>query len=186
VLMLDADTEVRPGAIETLAGVLDDRPDVGLVGPKLVYPDGELQLSCRRWPPLLIPFLRRGPYARIDPDPPSHRRHMMKDFDHGVQRPVVWLLGAAQMWRADLPERIGIYDTRASTVGEDIDWCLRVWAAGLQVRYVPQAEIVHVEQRLVRRNLYGLRSFRALGNWYYVQWKHRRLRHDPRLLEANR
>src|SRR3954451_9567060 len=40
VLMLDSDTAVQPGAVERLAGVLDERPEVGLVGPKLVYPGG--------------------------------------------------------------------------------------------------------------------------------------------------
>jgi GT2 family glycosyltransferase len=187
VLMLDADTEVRPGAVETLAGVLDSQPRVGLVGPKLTGPEGELQLSCRRYPPLMIPFMRRGPYARLNPDPQAHRRHLMKDYDHAVERPVVWVSGAVQMWRADLPAKIGPYDRWVSSYGgEDLDWCLRVWGAGLEVHYVPQAEIVHVWQQMTRRNLYGRKSFRALRDWYYLQWKHRRLRRSPRLAEANR
>ena len=186
VLMLDSDTEVRPGAVEALAGALDRGPGVGLVGPKLVGPGDELQLSCRRYPPLMIPFMRRGPYARLNPDPPAHRRHLMKDYDHASERPVVWVSGAAQMWRAELPERIGPYDGRISSYGgEDLDWCLRVWEAGLEVRYVPQAEIVHAWQQVTRRNLYGRKSFHALRDWYYLQWKHRALRRDPRLAEAN-
>lgn len=187
VLMLDADTEVRPHAVERLAAVLDERPEVGLVGPKLVYPSGDLQLSCRRYPPLLLPILRRGPYARLNREPAAHRRHLMMDFDHRSQRPVVWLAGAAQMWRADLPRRIGLYDRRVSSFGgEDLDWSLRVWAAGLQVLYVPDAEIVHVSQKVTRRNLYGRKSQRALVDFYYLQLKHRKRRRDPRLAEANR
>jgi GT2 family glycosyltransferase len=187
VLMLDADTQVRPGALETLARVLDERPEVGLVGPRLVYPDGRLQLSCRRYPSLFLPVLRRGPLARLAPDPRAHRRHLMKDFDHARDRPVVWVAGAAQMWRADLPAAIGEYDRRVSSYGgEDLDWCLRVWAAGLEVRYVPQAEIVHVWQQVTRKKLYGRQSVRALADFYYLQLKHRRLRSDPRLAEANR
>ena len=187
VLMLDADTEVRPGAVEALASVLEERPEVGLVGPKLVSPEGELQLSCRRYPPMLTPFLRRGPYARLNPDPRAHRRHLMKDFDHAAERPVVWVSGAAQMWRTDLLVRIGQYDGRISSYGgEDLDWCLRVWEAGLEVRYVPQAEVVHQSQQVTRSNLYGRKSFRALRDWYYLQWKHRALRGDPRLVDANR
>jgi len=185
VLMLDSDTEVRPGAVERLAGVLDGRPEVGLVGPKLVYPDGELQLSCRRYPPFLDPFKRRGPYARLVPNPRSHARHLMQDFDHATTRPVVWVAGAAQMWRAILPELIGGYDERVSSYGgEDLDWCLRVWAAGQRVVYVADAEIVHVWQQVTRRSQFNRKSFRALRDWYYLQWKHRRLRRDPRLAEA--
>jgi GT2 family glycosyltransferase len=186
VLMLDADTEVRPGAIPALAAALDADPRVGLVGPRLVYPDGELQLSCRRWPPFLLPVLRRGPYARLDPEPAAHRRHLMMDFDHAAARPVVWVAGAAQMYRADLPARIGAYDRRISSYGgEDLDWCLRVWRARLQVRYVPEAEIVHVWQKITNRSPFGRRSMRALRDHLFLQAKHARLRRDPLLAEAN-
>lgn len=186
VLMLDADTEVKPKAVETMAGVLDDRPEVGLVGPKLVAPDGEVQPSCRRHPHFLMPLMRRGPYAKLNPDPPAHRRHLMKDYDHRTERPVVSVIGAAQMWRADLPSQIGVFDPRISSYGgEDRDWCMRVWAHGLEVHYVPQAEIIHHWQHVIRRNRWSRATWRALFDWYYVQWKHRKLTDDPRLAEAN-
>jgi N-acetylglucosaminyl-diphospho-decaprenol L-rhamnosyltransferase len=186
VLMLDADTEVLPGAVEALAAVLDQRPEVGLVGPKLAGPDGELQLSCRRLSPLLMPLMRRGPYAKLNPDPRAHRWHLMTDFDHSTERPVVWVSGAAQMWRSELIETIGTFDPRISSYGgEDKDWCYRIWEHGLEVRYVPQAEIVHHWQHMIRRNRFSRAAWRALWDWYYVQWKHRKLRNDPRIAEAN-
>ncbi len=186
VLMLDADTEVRAGTIPTLVAALDADERVGLVGPKLVGEEGELQLSCRRWPPFIVPLLRRGPYPKINDDPPIHRRHLMKDFDHASARPVIWVSGAAQMWRADLPLRIGLYDTVVSSYGgEDLDWCLRVWGAGLRVQYVPEAVVMHKWQNVTRQNLYGRKSLRALRDWYYLQAKHNRLRHDRRLDPGN-
>lgn len=186
VLMVDADTEIRRGALPALADVLDRGPQVGLVGPKLVYPNGDLQLSCRRYPGLLLPLLRRGPYARVRPDPAPHRRHLMKDFDHATERAVVWVAGAAQMWRAELYGEIGPFDSRISSYGgEDLDWCLRVWTSGREVRYVPQAVIVHVWQRVTRREPYGRASRRALRDYYYLQWKHRALRRHPRLALAS-
>ena len=186
VLMLDADTEVRPGAIPMLLRALERDDRVGLVAPRLVHPDGTLQLSCRRFPPFLIPLMRRGPYARLRDDPPLHRWHMMKDYDHRSERPVAWVIGAAQMWRADLRERLGPYDRLVSSYGgEDLDWCLRVWEAGLEVRYVPDAEVIHVFQQATRRSPFGRKSLRALRDWYYLQWKHRSLRRDRRLLQAN-
>jgi GT2 family glycosyltransferase len=185
VAMLDADTQVRRGALPALVRVLDDHPEVGLVGPKLVYPDGELQLSSRRWPPLLLPLLRRGPLARVLDEPEAHRRHLMMDWGHDERRPVVWVAGAAQVWRADLPKRIGAYDRRVSSYGgEDMDWCMRVWRAGLEVHYVPDAEIVHVWQKMTNRNPFGRQSWRALRDYYYLQVKHRSLRTDPRLRRA--
>jgi GT2 family glycosyltransferase len=184
-LMLDADTEITPGALPTLVTALHDEPSVGIVAPKLAYPDGSLQLSCRRFPPLLLPFLRRGPYPRVNPDPRQHRIHLMKDFDHSHSRPVVWAIGAAQMWRSELTERMGIYDSRISSYGgEDLDWCLRAWAQGLAVRYVPTACIIHHFQQATRQSPYGRASFRALRDFYYLQLKHRRLRNDPLLRAA--
>ena len=185
VLMLDADTEIRPGALPALVAALR-RPEIGLAGPKLLNEDGSVQLSCRRFPPLLEPFKRRGPYARLFPNPRSHQRHLLMDFDHASERPVAWVAGAAQMWRADLPQRIGEYDERLSSYGgEDLDWCLRVWAAGMEVWYIPDAEIVHRWQKLTNRSPFSRKSFRALRDWYYLQWKHRGLRRDPRLGKAN-
>lgn len=187
VLMLDADTEIRPGVLSTLVRTLDERPGVGLVGPKLLYPNGELQLSCRRFPPFAIPFLRRGILARLFPDPAVHQRHLMADWDHSSERAVAYVIGAAQMWRAGLPALIRQYDERISSYGgEDIDWCLRVWAAGLEVVYVPDATVVHHYQKQIRNQLWGRKSWRAFRDWYYIQWKHRRLRRDPRLSLACR
>jgi GT2 family glycosyltransferase len=185
ILMLDSDTQVKAGAVETLAESLDADPGVGIVAPRLLNPDGSAQLSCRRWPSLLIPFVRRGPIARLRPEPEMHRRHMMMDFDFASDRPVVAAMGAAQMWRADLPTRIGTFDERISSYGgEDVDWCLRTWEAGLEVRYVSGAEVVHEWQHVVRRSPWSRHSLRALFDFYYVQFKHRKLRGDPRIAAA--
>jgi GT2 family glycosyltransferase len=185
VLMLDSDTQVKPGAVEALVEVLDTNPEAGIAAPRLLNPDGSVQLSCRRWPSLLIPWVRRGPIARLMPEPEMHRRHMLMDFDFASERPVVAAMGAAQMWRSDLPQRIGTFDERISSYGgEDVDWCLRAWEDGLEVRYVPSAEIVHEWQHVVRRSPWSRHSLRALFDFYYVQWKHRKLRSDPRIAAA--
>ena len=183
VLMLDSDTEVTPGAIPAMAAVLDRDTSIGLVGPKLIWPDGRYQPSSRRWPSLILPLVRRWPLARLMPEPGVHRRHMMFDFDHASERRVVTLMGAAQMWRADLPDLIGPYDEDVSSYGgEDQDWCLRVWEAGLEVVYAPQAVVIHDWQRVVHHSRPWDRDVRrAARDFYYLQWKHRRLRRDPRI-----
>lgn len=186
VLMLDADTSVQPGALQSMYDVLDRNPRVGLVGPKLVGETGDVQPSCRRYPELLYPLLRRGPYVALRGEPAMSRRYWMEDYDHEVERPVASVLGAAQMWRAELIQQMGHYDTRLSSYGgEDLDWCHRVWRAGYEVRYVPPAQITHRWQRVTRSAPFGRKSFRQLQDFYYLQWKHRGLRRDPRLAAAN-
>lgn len=185
VLMIDSDTQLVPGGVEALVSRLDRNPDYGIVSPQLLNPDGSVQESCRRWPSPLIPLLRRGPYAMLNEDPGAHRHHMMRDFSFDYERPVVSTMGAAQMWRTDLPFRIGRFDTRISSYGgEDQDWCARCWRVGLKVVYVPDAEIVHNWQHVVRRQPWSRHSFLALRDFYYLQLKHRRIGSYPGIEEA--
>ena len=60
-----------------------------------------------------------------------------------------------------------------------------MWGAGLRVQYVPDAVVVHEHQAVTNRKEFGRKAWRAFRDWYYLQWKHRRLRRDPRLAEAN-
>jgi GT2 family glycosyltransferase len=177
VLMLDADTIPKPGSIAVMVDYLDEHPEVGLVGAKLLETDGSLQLSCRTISPPLLPFLRRPPLSRWAEHRGIVNEHLMRDFDHETPRAVDWVLGACQCTRASLLGEIGLYDTRIfSHGGEDTDWCLRVWRTGHQVHYVPQAEVIHAYGHFTRKNPWSKQSRRALTDYYYVLWKHRDLR----------
>ncbi len=177
VLMLDADTIPRPGSMATMVRYLDEHPRVGLVGAKLLETGGGLQLSCRTVPPPLLPFLRRPPLSRWTERSRVVDRHLMRDFGHDSARAVDWVLGACQCYRAELLPRLGAYDTRIfSHGGEDTDWCLRVWRAGHEVHYVPEAEVVHAYGHFTRKNPWTKQSLRAVTDFYYVLWKHRSVR----------
>jgi GT2 family glycosyltransferase len=178
VFMLDADTVPRPGAIAALVDHLDAHPEAGLAGPRLLDPDGSLQLSCRTVPPAVLPFLRRPPFDRWGEQSELVNRHLMRGFDHDTPRPVDWVIGAAQFYRADLLPVVGAYDERIfSHGGEDTDWCLRIWAAGQEVHYVPTAEVVHDYGHFTRKNPLSRQARRGLVDYAYMCWKHRAVRH---------
>jgi GT2 family glycosyltransferase len=123
--------------------------------------------------------MRRGPWTRWTEHSGVVDRHLMRDFDHRGPRPVDWVLGACQMTRAEVRRRLGEYDTRIfSHGGEDTDWCIRVWRAGFEVHYVPDAVVVHAYQHMTRKRPLSKQALRALTDFYYVQWKHRRARHQ--------
>jgi N-acetylglucosaminyl-diphospho-decaprenol L-rhamnosyltransferase len=177
VLMLDADTIPLPGSVRRLAGYLKAHPRVGLVAPKLLNRDGSLQLSCRTVSPLLLPFLRRPPLDRWWENSSLVGRHLMRDFDHSSPLPVDWVIGAAQCYRATLLPLLGVYDEHIfSHGGEDTDWCLRIWKAGYEVHYLPEAEVVHCYGHYTRKHLLSKQSRRALTDYYYTLWKHRDVR----------
>lgn len=173
-LFLDSDAYVTPGAVPALVRALDEHPSWGLVGPRLVYEDGSLQLSARRFPPPHLPFLRRPPLDRLFEDGATVRRHLMADEDHDRTRPVVYMISACHLFRSELARRLGPLDPALAWGGEDVDWCLRVRDAGYEVVYVPEATVVHTYRRLSRAAPISRSALRHLRSFAHLQRKYAR------------
>ena len=176
VMFLDSDTVLTAGALPSMIAALEDNPGWGLMGPRLLYDDGSLQPSCRRFPHLALPFLRRPPLAWLFGNGRIVRRHLMLDFDHGQARPVQYVIGACQLFRASLSRAAGSYDTKIFWGPSDIDWCIRIRDAGGQVVYFPEATVVHSYRRTTSRKPTSWLALRHLHAFYYFQWKYRRRR----------
>jgi GT2 family glycosyltransferase len=175
VALLDVDTVPQPGAFATLVARLRTAPQVGLVGPKLVGPDGELQYSCRRFPTLVDKVFRRLP-ARFG-------RGVVDDvelrwWDHAGVREVDYVIGACQLIRRTALDQVGFLDEHIFYGPEDVDLCLRMHRAGWQVEYVPDAVVMHLERRITRKLLSTLTARHVYGLGYFF-WKHRYLLTRP-------
>ncbi len=142
-LMLNPDKEVQKGAIGAMAAFLDSTPQSGACGPKLLFPDGSLQHSCRRFPTLKSFLLRRTPLRFLQPAQYRDKKHLMVGSNHKTISQVDWLLGACIMVRRELYERLGGLDERYEMYCEDIDFCRRLQKIGRNVYYVPHAVVVH-------------------------------------------
>lgn len=184
-MFLDSDAVLTQDALPTMVAALDHHPDWGLVGPRLVYDDGSLQLSCRRFPPLLLPLLRRPPLDRFLEGSAPVRRHLMADDDHGRTRAVLYVIGACQLFRTTLARRVGEFDRRTFLGWSDADWCLRIRAAGGEVVYLPEATVVHSYRRLTTRRPVSRAAWRQLGSHLRFQLKYRRDRRELIRLERD-
>jgi GT2 family glycosyltransferase len=142
-LILNSDTVVHAGALSTMLAALRDHPNVGMIGPKLLNPDGSLQFSCRRFPNPLAALFRNTPLGRLFPKNRFARDYLMQDWDHTQTRSVDWVSGAALMARGELTQKIGYLDPEFYMYCEDVDWCFRAWKAGYEVMYLPTAVITH-------------------------------------------
>lgn len=147
LLVLNPDTVVRSGAVQKLVDFMERTPDAGIVAPKLVFQDGTVQLSCRRFYTLTVLLLRRTPLGKLFPRAKPLRDHLMLDFDHGTTRPVDWVIGAAMMVRRHAVETVGLMDERFFLYFEDVDWCYRMAQKGLKVYYIAEAVVEHGYQR---------------------------------------
>jgi N-acetylglucosaminyl-diphospho-decaprenol L-rhamnosyltransferase len=171
-LLLNPDTEVEDGALQTLVAFLDENPRVGLCGPQLRYPDGRVQASCRRFPNLAWVLLRRTPLRLVLSETEATRAHLMADFDHDRRARVDWLLGAAIAARRELLATVGLLDEGFFLYVEDIDWALRAGQAGWEVWYVPEARVVHHHQAQADRRLLGWYSWWHLKSMWRYYRKH--------------
>lgn len=168
ILILDDDTVVQPGALNCLIRYMEEHPEAGLCGPKLTNADGELQLSCRRFPTLIDKLARRLPAILGQK---VTREAEMADWDHRAIRDVDYVIGACQIIRRRTLQEVGPFDERIFYGPEDVDLCLRLQQAGWRVVYNPDAVVVHEERRVTRSLLSGLMWKHVCGLGYFF-WKH--------------
>jgi GT2 family glycosyltransferase len=177
-MFLDSDAALTEGALPLMVAALDEHPAWGLVGPRLVYDDGSLQQSCRRYPPLLLPLLRRPPLDRFFDDGRTVRRYLMDDFGYDRVRPVLYVLGACQLFRTSLARKAGSFDDRVFLGWDDADWCFRIRDAGGEVVYFPEATVVHSYRRLTKQQPVSRAALRQLEAHVYFQLKYARRRRE--------
>jgi len=148
VLIMNTDLSLMSGAIEKMFAFMENHPEVGVVGPRLLNPDRTIQTSCYRFPTPFVPILRRTPLGRLPFARRILRQYLMLDWDHDHDRPVEWVLGACMMVRRQAIEEIGLMDEQFFVYFEDVDWCRRFWRRGWKVYYLASAQIVHYHQRM--------------------------------------
>lgn len=143
VLLLNPDTEVRPGALQTLTDFLRDTPRAGLAGARLLYGDGSFQHSAFALPGLwqlaieLLPLPGRLIESRLN------GRYPPALYDRGRPFQIGHPLGAAMAVRREAIQQVGLLDEGYHMYVEEVDWSRRITAAGWQAYCVPQAKIIH-------------------------------------------
>ncbi len=144
VLIFDADTAARPGAIRVMLEYLQDHPAVGIVGPRLVGEDGEYQQSCHYFPLLkaryaLLLFLTligsRG-WRRLG-------LSTNPSLDGWQETEVDWIYTACVLIRREVFDSAGLLDAHMFFGGDDMEFFYRAARVGWKTVYLPRAEITH-------------------------------------------
>jgi GT2 family glycosyltransferase len=143
VLPLNSDTVVHPGAINGILTYLESHPEVGIVAPKLLNPDGSLQFSCRRFPNPLAALFRNTLLGKLFPNNRFTKEYLMQDFAHDGPKEVDWVSGAALLVRDTLIEDKPLFDPEFVMFCEDVDLCFQTWKSGKKVIYLPEYKITH-------------------------------------------
>jgi N-acetylglucosaminyl-diphospho-decaprenol L-rhamnosyltransferase len=146
VLLLNPDTEVRAGALDTALARLRSEPRIGMVGIKLVTESGELDHACKRSFPTPLSALAHftgvgrgeGGNAALS----QYRATHLGDDEPGE---VDGVNGAFMLCRAEAVREVGLLDEGYWLYMEDLDWCHRFWDAGWKVFYEPAGVALHVK-----------------------------------------
>jgi len=164
VVLANADTEARPGAVAALRDFAEERPRCGIAGPLLLNSDGTFQPSRRRFPTVTGTIVRRTPLRVVLKPQKRQRSHYLLD-----ERPVEpiqsdWMLGAFLLLRRRMLDELGGFDEGFRLYGEDIDLCYRAGQAGWERWFVPHAGVLHAhaavtdKRFLTRQTLWHWRS----------------------------
>lgn len=136
VLLLNPDTKIQPDTLKTMLDFMEQHPEVGISGCKLIKGDGKLDLACRRrFPNPWNSFKRLFLFNRKDYNYINLSEDLCMEVDSVV--------GAFLLIRKSVINIIGLLDEDFFMYGEDLDWCWRCKASGYKVLYYPGTFIYH-------------------------------------------
>lgn len=166
VVIMDSDVEISEDTLNRMIRYLIENKDVGIVVPKLKYPNGKLQKSTDRFPTLITKFIRFFFLKKIEEiEALRNTNDVIKEVDYAIS--AMWV------FRREILDIVGYLDEKLFYSPEDVDYCVRVKKKGYKIIYNPETTGIHHTQEISR----GLRlnRFTFLHFWglcYYFK-KHR-------------
>jgi GT2 family glycosyltransferase len=167
VLLLNPDVVVHPGAIPAVLEYMEFHPEAGIVGPRVLLPDGRLDKPCRRSfkTPAIYLYKTIG-LSALFPKSPRFNRYYMGYLPDDQLTEVDAVIGAFLMIRRACLDQIGLLDERFFIYCEDEDWCFQARKASWKVVYNPQAVVTHYKGSSTSQ-----RPLRMIYEWHKAIWQ---------------
>lgn len=144
VLLLNSDTVIINNCLSKCINYMEKDENVGVLGCKVLLPDGSLDKACRRsFPTFCVSAYRMMGLSYLFPKSKRFGRYNLTFLDENQTYEVDSLVGAFMMVRSDAIQEVGLLDEEFFMYGEDIDWCYRIKSSGWKVVYYGDAEIIH-------------------------------------------
>jgi len=173
------DLEVYEDSLQKMIDFLEKNKDIGILAPKIVYDNGDIQPSCRRHMSFFDMVIKRTFLRRLPFFNRKLKYYLMNEFDHNEIQDVEIVTGAAIMISRKIFDKISGFDKRYFLFMEDFDLCLKVHEAEYRVVYYPNAVVQHYHTRLSNNGSF----FKIIFNkvfWFHVssaikyriKWRH--------------
>lgn len=179
ILILNPDIFVEQDSLAKMVEYMDAHPDIGILGPKLVYPNGVVQDSCRRNMKFFDLVIKRTFLKKLPGFKNRLAKYTMTDFSHNEVQEVDLLVGACFIIPRHVYEKVGGFDERYFLFMEDFDLCRKIKKAGFKVVYFPQTSVTHNHKRLSQGSIFKLLTKKVF--WIHIAsafryfWKWRKI-----------
>ncbi len=162
VLVLNPDSFVQEDTLVLLRQRLQELPQVGAIGPRIILPDGHFEpRSMRGFPTPWAAFSYLSGFSAIFPRSPKFSRYLLTYLDPEKENQVGALSGCCMLVRRSLLVKLHGFDPDYFMYGEDLDLCYRISRQGYQILYTPITRIVHFKGESTRRS--------AIDHGYHFQ-----------------
>jgi len=175
IVLLNSDCEVYEKSLDKMVEFMEENPEVGIAGPKIINSDGSIQLSCRRFPSLLNAAAHTL-LGDIFPDNPFSKKYKLAGIRRDRPLKVDWVSGSCMIIRKEALNDTGLLDERYFMYVEDVDICYRMYQKNWSVFYFPDAVVMHHIAGSAGRSFKGkvVSSFRMQRSVFYFFWKNYR------------
>ncbi len=180
LLIINPDNELEPTGLERMVQTLREDPSIGILAPKLEYPDGRIRESARAFPSLLDVCIKRTFLQYLFPG--RLRHYLQLDAPDVLLRDTDWVVGACLFFRRDFFNQLLGFDERFFLFFEDIDLCRRCHLKGKRVVYASSIVARDRKQRLSGGGFFSLllrktgRVHIASALKYFWKWRGEGLR----------
>ncbi len=184
ILLINPDTIVQEDTVPVVLNFFKDHPGCGMVGCKILNPDGSLQLPCRRsFPTPWVAFTKITGLSKLFPRTRFFGRYNLTYLDPDETYEVEAISGSFMFFRRQVIDRMGYLDESFFMYGEDLDWCFRIREAGWKIFYLPETKIIHFKGESSKKSQIDLilQFYRAMKLFVEKHYHHRYL-HVPQWL----
>ena len=153
ILLLNPDTLMQEDTFQVMLRYLEETPEVGMAGCRILNPDGSLEPACRRsFPTPWVAFTKIAGLGALFPHSKLFGRYNLTYLDPDQTYAVEAISGSFMILRREVYEQVGGLDEQFFMYGEDLDWCYRIRDAGWKIAYVHETQIIHYKGESTRRS----------------------------------
>lgn len=168
-LILNPDISYKEGVLEQIVSFMDQNPEVGVLMPKVLFPDGKIQCLAKLLPtPLNFVVRRFVPIKRLREKIDYNFELKGSNYDKIISVP--FLSGCFLLFRTEVLKQIGGFDENIFMYTEDIDICRRVIDSGYQSVFYPLVYVYHDHEVKSFKSFKNFKVYLKSAIYYFNKW----------------